>query len=179
MEGGVSILKVEIIVKATKEIYGETANIYVGYGRTKLVSFSYGEPLTEEEIARFEEKTKWIVPAAFRDFLRLHNGPVLFDDPEIGGGPEILSLENIVLMNQFYKLGLRSWYPIVDLHVSVIMIDSERVRAGRDDYLIWLWKTGAIEDAQYLDIEFTVWLDRFIVTHGHDFWLWGGGRFEL
>lgn len=172
MEGGVSILKVEKIMKATKEIYGETANIYVGYGRTKLVSFSYGEPLTEEEIARFEEKTKWIVPAAFRDFLRLHNGAVLFDDPEYGRGPEILSLDNIMLMNRFYKLWPNSWYPIVDLHVSVILIDSERVKAGRDDYLIWMWKTGAIEDAQYLNVEFTVWLDRFIVTHGEDFWLW-------
>ncbi len=172
MEGGASLLEVEQIVKATKEIYGETSNIYVGYGRTKLVSFSYGDPLTEEEIERFEEKTKWGVPEAFRNFLRLHNGAVLFDDPEYGGGPEILSLDNIVLMNRFYKLWPNSWYPIVDLHVSVILIDSERVKAGRDDYLIWMWKTGAIEDAQYLNVEFTVWLDRFIVTHGEDFWLW-------
>jgi hypothetical protein len=42
------------------------------------VEFQWNEPASKEEIESITEKTGWVLPNSYKDFLSIHNGAILF-----------------------------------------------------------------------------------------------------
>jgi branched-subunit amino acid aminotransferase/4-amino-4-deoxychorismate lyase len=174
----VGILKNLDRINAVIEVLEKFSNdgireVYVGNGEFLQVNFVLKGPTNSKMIHEFQIATGWELPEDLQVFLLRHNGARLFNHPEYSGGPEVLSLEDIKLYQDEYMPETEFVYPIVYIRGGgFICVNSQRVKDEREDYLLWKDITTANDGAQEMGINFTVWLDRFLISQGCDFWLW-------
>ncbi|WP_025029019.1 SMI1/KNR4 family protein [Caldalkalibacillus mannanilyticus] len=139
-------------------------------GNISHVEFKFNPPKKQDEISIFENISSWLIPEDLKTFLLIHNGAILFNDIECGGGIEILSLEDYKEQHLDYMPS--TWYPIAYYHGDCLLVDSDRCRAGRNDYLVYHESCTSVEDAKYLNLNFEIWLDRIIIAQGAKYWTW-------
>ncbi|MGE7270242.1 SMI1/KNR4 family protein [Brevibacillus panacihumi] len=141
-------------------------------GECAEVSFYWEEPASVKEIEEVNQKIGWSIPEEYKSFLLMHNGASLFIND--GGTMRLYPLNEIV---DYYNESQENnyghpahWYLIGVYHgvAEYLYIDSERVKQGRKDYLIF----ESIGDFTRLKCDFEEWLDRLIVCQGEQFWLW-------
>lgn len=138
-------------------------------GFVEEMTFEFREPATDKEFQNFISSTHIQLPEDYQAFLRLHNGAVLFQ-PWFGGQFELYGVSEI-LEHKRGGLFLENWYPIGDQNGSYLLIDSDKVNQNKNDYLLW-WDSSIYEDARNLNLNFELWLDRFIISQGTNFWDW-------
>jgi len=134
------------------------------------VEFAFHEPATEQEIQSFTDRTGIQLPEDYQAFLRMHNGAVLLK-PWFGGEMELFHLAEVENKRGIVGYFLDHWYPIAGQNGHFLMIDGEKANRGEKDYLMW-WDSSIVDDAKHLNLNFEIWIDRFIVSQGSMFWYW-------
>ncbi|UJF32231.1 SMI1/KNR4 family protein [Paenibacillus hexagrammi] len=148
----------------------QRTNGYLGECR-----FQFHEPANQIDFNHFEEQTNWCLPSGVRAFYEIHNGASLFMQ-ENAVQFDILSLNGIV--NNYWDFIPEHWYPVAShCDGDTLLVDSNLVKQGQNNCLIWFECGGTLEHAIHLPIPFEVWFDRFIISQGDHFWLWGTHRF--
>lgn len=134
--------------------------------------FTFQSPASDSDIEKFTKETGWSIPPGLKKFLLLHNGARLFQHIKYGGGYELLSLEEIIDNHLDYMPN--HWYPISINNGDYIFIDSNRVKAGNEHYLIRFDHDDDVspENGPALKMNFETWLERLIVAQGSEFWNW-------
>ncbi|RNB53460.1 SMI1/KNR4 family protein [Brevibacillus gelatini] len=133
------------------------------------VEFQWNEPASKEEIESFTDKTGWVLPDSYKEFLSIHNGAGLF----ISETHQIFihSIEEIMQYHASRdKTYPPSWYHVGTFygHGEYMYIDSEKVKNGREDYIIII----GVGEVTELPVGFETWLSRLIVSQGNRFWSW-------
>ncbi|HBZ79357.1 MAG TPA: hypothetical protein DEP07_03155 [Brevibacillus sp.] len=136
------------------------------------VEFRWNNPASKEEIESFTEKTGWVLPESYKEFLSMHNGAGLFISET-----HQFCLHSIEEIMQYHASRDNtfppSWYHMGTFygHGEYMYIDSEKVKNGREDYIIII---GVGERTELLE-GFERWLDRLILSQGNRFWSWNEG----
>ena len=67
------------------------------FGETIEVGFKWKNPASEEQINQFQSKNNINLPESYKEFLKVSNGAVIYEDIEYGGsGYKILGLDEII-----------------------------------------------------------------------------------
>jgi hypothetical protein len=134
------------------------------------MEFQFNDPASEEEIQEFIQSTGVQLPQDYQAFLRIHNGAILFQ-PWYGGQMELFPVSKIIKEKVSIGIFLESWFPIGCQDGGFLMIDGDNANRGDQDYLLW-WESSRYEDVEHLNLNFELWLDRFIISQGAKFWHW-------
>ncbi|KAB2399843.1 MULTISPECIES: SMI1/KNR4 family protein [Bacillus cereus group] len=148
-------------------------------GNTSVVTCSFNLPVEQKDIEVFENNTGWTIPLDYKTFLQQHNGARIFEmllegNINIGGGIRVFSLDEIKITHSNLQLP-KNIYPIAHLHEVYLLVDNERVINGNLNYLIL---TDDALGLHYLQYNFEVFLDRFVVSQGSNFWRWNISAME-
>ncbi|GGI11580.1 SMI1/KNR4 family protein [Gottfriedia solisilvae] len=158
-------------LKKRLEENGNIIQIQVEEGYLSRVECTFNPPASDEEIKDFEKKTGLILPNDYKEFLKISNGCRLFDDIESGGEIELYSLEQIIEYNE-YNDEFEGCYDIAYIYQDNIVINSKYVIEKKKNYLFWKGHIDQFEEAIPLEMNFELWLDRFIISSGTKFWSW-------
>lgn len=157
-------------LKKRLEENNQMIEVYCGEGYVEKCTCKFNEPATLEEIAAFEEKTGWVIPEDYKNFLLITNGCRLFDHPEYGGENHLYSLDEII--SYAVDEPFEGRYTIAYLYGDHLVIDSNLYQKGHPNYLLVKDKIASFKDAFELHMNFELWFDRFIISQGSKFWTW-------
>lgn len=129
----------------------------------------YG-PIDQEEIENTEQHLGLQLPEDYRKFLTITNGCSLFDDPEYGGEAQIYTLQEA--MRYTFGEGSEGYLKVAWIYQDEIMINLKAYNDGLPNYLYVKDHIEHYVDAIPLNVNFELWLDRFIVSQGSKFWNW-------
>jgi hypothetical protein len=162
---------IQLTIQGLKERLDENSNLIIqkNNGTIQKVKCEFNEPTTLENIKSFEEETKWKIPEDLQSFYMSHNGALIFEG-EYGGGLEIYSLENIS-QNHLPHMP-QKYYPIGYYEGEYLFVDSDKAQKNELRYLLWDDSSSPVDKWQKLNVNFEIWLDRFIVSQGSYFWEW-------
>lgn len=167
--------KVYLALNGLKARLPESAQLHIQStgGQTWFVTFRFNEAATESQITSFFERRNWAVPDEYRQFLRLHNGAILFTLPDRGGGGvDIFSLEKMEFMRREYEYMFPDHcYPVAMFNTAMILINSEAYIEGKS-YLFWQDCINTNEFAIDLKMDFATWLELLIIAQGSEHWFW-------
>ncbi|MFB0843107.1 SMI1/KNR4 family protein [Paenibacillus oleatilyticus] len=126
-----------------------------------------------EELYSFVKETGFFLPTSYIDFLKMHDGAILFQDQsEYVDTPwYIFGLEEIMEYSEQNELP-PNLYAIAKYDQTVIFIDSSRVKEGREDYLFEGSILNLADEFKAIDLNFELWFERLIVSQGAFFWYW-------
>lgn len=144
--------------------------VYNGDGDYGEVECTFYDPVTIEQINELEAKTGWILPEDYKRFLLITNGCKLFDHPDYGGENDLYRLEELIEFN--YEDPFEGCFSIAYIYSENIVINSERYRNGDPNYLFVKDKIDQFHEAEPLNMNFEMWLDRFVICQGNKFWNW-------
>ncbi|WPC79714.1 SMI1/KNR4 family protein [Bacillus halotolerans] len=168
------VVFVEKTIQGLKELIDEKGRLKILGGEGALVETecSFSKGATDLEIECFEKKIKVSLPEDYKTFLKLHNGARIFDlliyGENVGGGLHILNLEEIekYMQNGFLK---PQFIPVAHLlDGCYLLIDKTRISTD-PNYLCFL----RFVDYEPLQLNFEIFLDRYILSQGSNFWDWG------
>lgn len=137
-------------------------------GEIQTVGFNFNIPLDYNFLKKVKLNKNWYLPDDYETFLLEHNGAKLFElylgNTNIGGGLLLYSLEEIQKVQQ--NLGMdNDYYPIGYVHEEHLMIKNSK--ENNKNYLYF----GHLEKRP-TNMNFELFLDRFIVSNGSNFWDW-------
>ncbi len=137
-------------------------------GEIQTVGFSFNPPLDYNSIQEVKLNKNWYLPDDYEAFLLEHNGAELFeqyfDNINIGGGLLLYSLEEVQKVQQRLAMN-NDYYPIGYVHEEHLMIKNSK--ENNRNYLYF----GHLEKRP-TNMNFELFLDRFIVSNGSNFWEW-------
>ncbi|MFD0048717.1 SMI1/KNR4 family protein [Actinomycetes bacterium NPDC127524] len=143
-------------------------------GENGQVVCSFNEPAAMEQIREFEKDTNWILPKDFIEFLLLHNGCTIFDSLDegenIGGGLIIHSLEDIKSTYEDLQTD-EAFIPIGSVLDQYLAISIKRLNEQNPNYLL-ISEIAGEESFDPIELNFELFLDRYIVSQGDTFWSW-------
>lgn len=141
-------------------------------GFTTFVTFKFFDAASKHDISQFFKEHHWAIPPEYEQFLELHNGAILFTEPNGGGGTEIFGLERLKQVREEYDYMFTDQrYPVAMLNAAMILIDSQAYREGRH-YLYWQDCIDSPDDAIELKMDFATWIEFLIIAQGHEYWFW-------
>lgn len=159
----------------TRIALGQLNSFHRGFGYTKECKFSFYKAATSSEMEDFIEKTETLLPDSYEEFLLIHNGAILFevinDEYDytnwlVFGHDEISEYREKDIMPEYM-------YPIAKYDQTLICVNEERLKEGREDYLFdRTIYSGAGEDGEDMKLNFELWLERLIIAQGEHFWFW-------
>ncbi|PRP51503.1 hypothetical protein C7B63_08645 [Bacillus halotolerans] len=144
-----------------------------GYIMEFLVTFSQ-DKATLNDIQSFEATHQLTLPDDYQKFITLHNGAKIFqilaDGENIGGGLYLFSLEEIEEELKYEDLfeeinGIPIGHLLEGCH---LMIDKNKLDKGDPNYL-FIFQMGEYTP---LNLNFEIFLDRYILSNGEAFWEW-------
>ncbi|WP_025847579.1 SMI1/KNR4 family protein [Paenibacillus ehimensis] len=140
-------------------------------GYVKPCTCAFYKAATPDQIYSFVKETSFFLPTSYIDFLKMHDGAILFQDQSEYVNPPwyIFGLEEIMEYSEQNELP-PNLYAIAKYDQIIIFIDSSRVKEGREDYLF----EGATIGHEYeaINLNFELWFERLIVCQGAFFWYW-------
>jgi hypothetical protein len=145
-----------------------------GYIIESLVTFSPNKA-SLNEIQNFQSNHKFTLPEDYVKFISQYNGAKIFEilaeGENIGGGLHLFSLEEIEEELKYEDLfeginGIPIGYLLEECH---LMIDKDRVNQGDPNYL-FIFESGS--EYNPLNLNFEIFLDRYIMSNGDTFWDW-------
>ncbi|MDE8565499.1 SMI1/KNR4 family protein [Anoxybacillus rupiensis] len=143
-------------------------------GYVTEVRFLFNAPALEWELVKFEETNQLFLPKDYKEFLLMHNGAKLFIDEKSGASFEVLSISEIQEDHQSLDYP-EGWYPIAyGLESSVLVMNLNEINPHKrsNEYLFWLEPGESIEHATPLSMNFEIFLERFIISQGVEYWNW-------
>lgn len=133
---------------------------------------TFNPPASDMDITDFEKQTGFILPADYKEFLKISNGCRLFDDVYSGGEIALYSLEEIIEYNHDSYDEYEGCYDIAYIYQDNIVINSKLVSQNQKNYLYWKGHIDQFEEAVPLKMNFELWFDRFVLCQGTKFWWW-------
>jgi len=166
------------LISASLETLKKTLNnipfpIQRNLGYQLNCSFSFSRPAEPQEIEDFQTETDFLLPDDYKFFLSLHNGAQLYMDVE-GIEPHwhIFGIDEIQDALEKYPTPDHI-YIIAKYDQTLICVNNTYVKEGRRDYLFdQSIYTVSRDNAEPLELNFELWLDRLLVSQGDHFWLW-------
>ncbi|PLR90022.1 SMI1/KNR4 family protein [Bacillus sp. T33-2] len=155
----------------------DTNNQLIISGRAGALSNAickFNPPAMIDAITDFENLTNFMLPEDHKEFLLQHNGSTIFDiiiDNNIhaGGGLDIFSLEKIKQSLNDLSLLPSNYLPIAHLlDGHYLVVDRKCLEENDPNYLSI---TNFLETTR-LNLNFEIFLDRYIVAQGNIFWSW-------
>lgn len=125
-------------------------------------------PKTENEIALFENELGYKLPGDYSRFLQITNGCRFFEHSEYGGESYLYSLNEIYGLT--YEEPNDGFLKIGYFYQDNIVIDLKAFHAGNQNYLLVKGEFDQFDKARKLNMNFEIWLDRFIMSQGSLFW---------
>jgi len=138
-------------------------------GYIAKVEMVFNPPATEEEL----QKLPFIVPEDYKEFLRLHHGGVLFNDPKYAGGFELFTIDEILEFRAIPGYDFPdNWFPVAYGYDGCCLIITDKMM-GRG--YLYVMETGINfeEHDMYIGMTFEDWFEKFIMAQGSKFWEWG------
>jgi hypothetical protein len=157
----------ETLNELKKQLINNKLSIQEQNGVAIEMEFQFEKPAPEIEIEGFINSTGLWLPEDYKAFLQIHNGATLFQ-PWYGGQFELYGLTSIYKQKK-QGLFMEFWYPIGYQDGGYLMIDGEKVTQGEQNYLLW-WESSIFEDVKSLNMNFSSWLNQFIIAQGMKFW---------
>ncbi|MFC7782905.1 SMI1/KNR4 family protein [Rossellomorea sp. GCM10028870] len=158
-------LKKRLDEKGNMEIVAEQGNIHT-------VHCSFNPPIESGDLKAFQEERKWMFPEDFQQFLSQHNGAKMYEmllgSINIGGGLQIYSIEEIKEINDALK-SLYDYIPIGYVLENNLLISRTAIERDDPDYL---YIAGTSLKPEPLHSNLEIFLDRFVVSQGSNFWEW-------
>jgi hypothetical protein len=153
-------LKKRLYSKGLLEVQQEKG--YVG-----KMKVTFNSPATEKEL----QKLPFIVPEDYEEFLRLHNGGLIFSHPKYGRGFELFTIDEILehraILGYDYP---DNWFPIAYGYDGCYLIVTDKVVGN--GYL-YVMDTGYnFEDNMFIGMTFEDWLEKIVIAQGSKFWEW-------
>lgn len=142
-------------------------------GEVYTVSCSFNPPIKISEIETFESEHDIKLPEDYKAFLKLHNGARIYesvddDGVNIGGGLHLFSLDDIKETQEVEYISEHG-IPIAHLlEDCYLILDIEKLKSTDPNYLNILEFT----DIKILNLNFEIFLDRYIISQGVPFWSW-------
>jgi len=142
-------------------------------GEVYTVSCSFNPPIKTSEIETFESEHDIKLPEDYKAFLKLHNGARIYesvddDGVNIGGGLHLFSLDDIKETQEVEYISEHG-IPIAHLlEDCYLILDIEKLKSTDPNYLNILEFT----DIKILNLNFEIFLDRYIISQGVPFWSW-------
>ncbi|CAN7436104.1 SMI1/KNR4 family protein [Peribacillus frigoritolerans] len=142
-------------------------------GEVYTVSCSFNPPIKTSEIETFESEHDIKLPEDYKAFLKLHNGARIYesvddDGVNIGGGLHLFSLDDIKETQEVEYISEHG-IPIAHLlEDCYLILDIEKLMSTDPNYLNILEFT----DIKILNLNFEIFLDRYIISQGVPFWSW-------
>lgn len=142
-----------------------------GYGYLKPCTCALYKGAAPDQIYSLVKETGFFLPTSYIDFLKMHDGAILFQDQSEYVDPPwyIFGLEEIMEYWEQKELP-PNLYAIAKYDQTIIFIDSSRVKEGREDYLFEGSTIGHTYEA--INLNFELWFERLIVSQGAYFWYW-------
>ncbi|MCK2000774.1 SMI1/KNR4 family protein [[Brevibacterium] frigoritolerans] len=147
-------------------------------GENSNIVCSFNHPATKEQIEEFEKKKGWILPEDYKAFLFIHNGCMLFehideDGDRVGGGLWLHSLEEIESAYKDMQADEPDkplpFIPIGSVLDGTLAISIKKLQ--EPNYLL-NFDIPSEEFFEDIQLNFELFLDRYIMSQGNDFWNW-------
>ncbi|APM37845.1 SMI1/KNR4 family protein [Clostridium kluyveri] len=149
------------------------------FGQTIEVGFSWNNPASEEEIHEFESLNNIKLPKNYKEFLKVSNGAVIYEDIEYGGsGYKILGLDEILKSTKDKK----EWgYDLKDFYIvfaevmgnsDFLLFDLKKSEDKGKDYIIDGDTGYSVDEWEYIKGNFSHFINRLITTNGSVYWRW-------
>ena len=149
------------------------------FGETVEVGFRWRDPVSEEEIHGFESRNNIMLPKSYREFLKISNGAVLYEDIEYGGsGYRILGLDEILKSTRErieWGYDIKSYWIIfaeVIGNTDILLFDLKENEIKGKNYIVDGDTGYPINDWQYIKGDFLHWINRLITANGSLYWRW-------
>lgn len=128
----------------------------------------FNPPATEKDL----KKLPFNVPKDYEEFLLLHNGGLIFNHPEYGGGFELFTIDEILEHRAIPGFDYPdNWFPIAYGYDGCYLIVTDKMVGN--GYL-YVMDTGYnFEDNMFIGMTFEDWLEKIIIAQGSKFWEWG------
>ncbi|MFS0889890.1 SMI1/KNR4 family protein [Peribacillus frigoritolerans] len=142
-------------------------------GEVREITCSFNSEAVASEIEKFENENSIKLPEDYKAFLTLHNGARIYesideDGDKLGDGLEIFSLDEI---KEYQEIEYLSEHGIPIAHLledCYLIIDTDKLKGGDPNYLNIMEFT----DLSSLNLNFEIFLDRYIISQGEAFWSW-------
>lgn len=128
------------------------------------------DPVDEKELNDFIKELGYQLPEDYKRFLQITNGCRLFDHPIYGGESYLYGL--IEIPQQTYEEPNEGYLKIGCIYQDNIVIDLKAYSEGNLNYLLVKDHIEPFHDSRKLNMNFELWLDRFVVSQGSKFWDW-------
>ncbi|MGE7762302.1 SMI1/KNR4 family protein [Peribacillus simplex] len=142
-------------------------------GEVREITCSFNSETGTAEIEKFENENSIKLPEDYKAFLTLHNGARIYesigeDGDKLGDGLEVFSLDEIKEHQEIDYLN-ENGIPIAHLlNDCYLILDTEKLKDGDPNYLNILEFT----ELSSLNLNFEIFLDRYIISQGEAFWSW-------
>jgi hypothetical protein len=141
--------------------------------------FEWKKPASDKEIQQFEVENDIKLPKNFIEFLKISNGATIFKDIKCGQwGCNILGLHELISLTCEVKkrgynlsdkwLVFATWLGDGDM----LVFDLEKYNTGERNYIIDGDQGYQADDWEYINGDFSKWIDRLIVSQGAKYWRW-------
>jgi hypothetical protein len=142
-------------------------------GEVREITCSFNSEAVASEIEKFENENSIKLPEDYKAFLTLHNGARIYesideDGDKLGDGLEIFSLDEI---KEYQEIEYLSEHGIPIAHLledCYLILDTDKLKGGDPNYLNIMEFT----DLSSLNLNFEIFLDRYIISQGEAFWSW-------
>lgn len=142
-------------------------------GEVYTVSCSFNAPIKITEVEMFESEHDIKLPEDYKALLTLHNGARIYesideDGDKLGDGLAIFSLDEI---KEYQEIEYLSEHGIPIAHLlndCYLILDTEKLKSGNPNYLCIMEFT----ELSSLNLNFEIFLDRYIISQGEVFWSW-------
>lgn len=167
-------MKYNNTLNALKSRLNEKGNmkIIAEQGHIHTIHCSFNPPIEVQEIKKKSVRNNWLLPEDYKDFLKQHNGVRIFElllnDENIGGGLHLYSIQEIQKTSENLKLDSQ-YVPIGYVLENHLLISNKDIKQNNPNYL---FIAGTSFIPKPLNLNFELFLDRFIISQGANFWEW-------
>lgn len=162
--------KIKITLEALKKRLDRNGLLEIQQeeGYLEKAEVLFNPPATEKDL----KKLLFNVPKDYVEFLRLHNGGLIFNHPEYGGGFELFTIDEILEHRDISGYDYPdNWFPIAYGYDGCYLIVTDKMVGN--GYL-YVMDTGYnFEDNMFIGMTFEDWLEKIIIAQGSKFWEWG------
>jgi len=155
-------------LKKRLELNNQILTLQLEEGYITEAQCTFFEPLSDEDILHFSREIGYSLPEDYIAFLKITNGCRLFDHPVYGGESYLFGIWDI--FHHTYEDQNDAYLKIGYFYEENIYIDLELVKAGKRNYLFVKEHIDQFSEGRALNMNFEMWLDRFIICQGTKFW---------